>query len=291
MKTLLAGWFSFEEMGATAGDLMARDLAREWLEAAGHTVDVAVAAPFEGGVDWQTADASRYSCVVFVCGPFGNGWPIPEFLGRFPNARCIGLNVTMLEPLEVWNPFDLLWERDSSRASRPEIAFLADVPKVPVVGVILVHRQLEYKSGLHRAANDAIRQLTSSRPMAVVSIDTRLDVNATGLRTPAEVESLIARMDVVVTTRLHGTVLALKNGVPAIAIDPIAGGAKIRRQMEVLRWPICFNADAIDDKALGRAFEYCLTAEARTLARECAERARRQIMDLRAEFIAAGRGR
>ena len=42
-------------------------------------------------------------------------------------------------------------------------------------------------------------RLTASRPMAAVRIDTRLDVNATGLRAAAEVESLIARMDVVVT--------------------------------------------------------------------------------------------
>lgn len=287
MRTLLAGWFSFEQMGATAGDLMARDLAREWLESAGHTVDVAVAAPFTGGLDWQTVDPSMYSQVVFVCGPFGNGWPIPEFFARFPDARRIGLNLTMLEPLDVWNPFALLWERDSSRTSRPEIAFLSDEPKVPVVGVVLVHAQLEYKSGLHQAANDAIQRLTESRPMAVVPIDTRLDINATGLRTPAEVESIIARMDVVMTTRLHGTVLALKNGVPVIAIDPIAGGAKIRRQAETIGWPVCFNADALDDDALARALEYCLTPEATSRALDCAERARREITSLRAEFISA----
>jgi hypothetical protein len=287
MRTLLAGWFSFEQMGATAGDLMTRDLAKQWLESAGHTVDVAVAAPFSGGVDWQAVDPALYDDIVFVCGPFGNGWPIPEFLERFPNARRVGLNLTMLEPLEVWNPFDLLLERDSSRTSRPELAFLSEQPKVPVVGVVLVHAQLEYKSGLHQAANDAICRLTCSRPMAVVQIDTRLDVNATGLRTSAEVESLIAQMDVVLTTRLHGTVLALKNGVPAIAIDPIAGGAKIRRQAETIGWTVCFNADQLRDDDLSRAFDYCLTPEAGTQARECAKRARQELQHVRAEFIAA----
>jgi hypothetical protein len=53
MKTLVAGWFSFEQMGATAGDLMARDLACDWLERAGHSYDVALAPPFSGGVDWR----------------------------------------------------------------------------------------------------------------------------------------------------------------------------------------------------------------------------------------------
>ena len=32
VRTLVAGWFSFEDMGATAGDLLARDVACSWLE-------------------------------------------------------------------------------------------------------------------------------------------------------------------------------------------------------------------------------------------------------------------
>jgi hypothetical protein len=77
----------------------------------------------------------------------------------------IGLNLTMLKPLDVFNPFEFLIERDSSRASHPEIVFAADQPKVPVVGVITVHAQREYTSGLHLVANDAIQRLIDSRPM------------------------------------------------------------------------------------------------------------------------------
>jgi polysaccharide pyruvyl transferase WcaK-like protein len=112
-------------------------------------------------------------------------------------------------------------------------------------------------------------------------------VNATGLRNPAEVESLIARMDVVLTTRLHGTVLALKNGVRAIAIDPIAGGAKIQRQTATIGWPLCINADSVTDEAPTRAFEFCLTEEARALARKCAENAQRRVKEIHKAFIAA----
>jgi polysaccharide pyruvyl transferase WcaK-like protein len=93
-------------------------------------------------------------------------------------------------------------------------------------------------------------------------------------------------MDVVITTRLHGTVLALKNGVPAIAIDPIAGGAKIRRQAETIGWPLIFNADEITDEDLQKAFDYCLTEAARTEARMCAGRAKKMVEDVRDEFIA-----
>src|SRR5205814_9835753 len=109
----------------------------------------------------------------------------------------------------------------------------------------------------------------------------------TGLRSAAAVESLIARMDVVLTTRLHGLVLAIKNGVPAIAIDPIAGGAKVLRQANTIDWPLCFPADALDDGELNAAFDFCLTAGARAQARECFDRARRSLADVHREFLSA----
>ena len=136
-------------------------------------------------------------------------------------------------------------------------------------------------------ANDALRRLVASREMSAIAIDTRLDSNGTGLRTPAEVESVIARMDVILTTRLHGLVLALKNSVPAVVIDPVAGGAKIRRQTETIGWPLLFTADALDDDELARAFDHCLTAEARIQARECAARARSSLIGACDRFLPA----
>ena len=288
MKALVAGWFSFERMGATAGDLLARDLVCQWLERAGHPYDVALASPFPGGVDWRVVDPKWYSHVVFVCGPFGNGWPIYELLARFAGCQLVGINLSMIEPLEVWNPFELLLERDSSARSRPDISFLSDQERVPVVGVVEVHPQHEYRERrAHRDAHEAIHRLISSREMAVVPIDTRLDINGTGLRTPAEVESLIARMDIVLTTRLHGMVLALKHGIPAIAIDPIAGGAKIRRQAETIGWPVILTVNALTEEALQKAFDYCLTADARAKARECCEWAMKIAKAIRDNFISA----
>ena len=178
VKVLVAGWFSFPRMGATAGDLLTRDVVCGWLDEAGRSYDVALAPPFRGGVDWQTVDPNRYSDVVFVCGPFGNGWPIPDFLDRFAGRRLIGVNLSMLEPIETWNPFDLLLERDSSACVRPDLAMLTSAARVPVVGIVLVHDQKEYRNGLHDAANAAIERLVASRPMATVRIDTRLDTNA-----------------------------------------------------------------------------------------------------------------
>jgi hypothetical protein len=283
---LIAGWFSFEQMGATAGDLLVRDLVCEWTRHADVPFDVAVAPPFQGGVDWRTVNPADYSRVAFVCGPFGNGWPIPDFLERFPHCQKVGVNLSMIDPLDVWNPFDLLLERDSSATVRPDLAFAANQKLVPVVGVLLVHPQKEYQKAMHGEANSAIRRLTETREMAVVNIDTRLDVNGNGLRTPAEIESLIARMDLVLTTRLHGLVLALKNGVPAVAIDPIPGGAKVWRQARAVGWPSVFTADALDEVSLRQALDYCLSDTARVQARTCCAYAIRELTQVRENFHA-----
>jgi hypothetical protein len=286
VKTLVAGWFSFEDMGATAGDLYCRDLACRWLEQAGRAYDVALAPPFRGGVDWHSVDPRSYTQVLFVCGPFGNGPPVTEFLERFAGRRLIGLSLSMLEPLETWNPFDLLLERDSSRTSRPDISFLADTPNVPVVGLVLIDAQPEYGANDSRSkANQAIQRLIDSSEMSVVRIDTRLDTNLWGLRTPAEIESLIARTDLVITTRMHGMVLALKNGVPAVVIDSVVGGAKIDRQGKTIGWPLVFTVDSLTDDALRKAFEHCLTPQARAEARACAEKARTSVEEVRDRFI------
>jgi hypothetical protein len=188
----------------------------------------------------------------------------------------------MPTPLDRWNPFDLLIERDSSVCSHPDMVFLSKKPVVPVVGRCLVE---PYQGAIDGLANAAIDQLTGSRDMVVIPIDTRLDVNSTGLKSPTEIESLLARMDVVITTRLHGMVLALKNGVPVIAIDPEAGGAKVIRQAKTIGWRLAYAADAVNDQILQQAFEYCLTDDARLEARRCAERAITSVESMRRDLL------
>src|SRR5690348_15598853 len=111
-------------MGASAGDILVRDLVCGWLQTAGRSYDVATAPPFTGGADWRSLDPTSYSHVLFVCGPVGNGWPLTEFLRHFENCNLVGVNLSMLENLESWNPFHRLWERDSSMCIRPDLAFL-----------------------------------------------------------------------------------------------------------------------------------------------------------------------
>lgn len=287
-RVLVTGWFSWPNMGTTAGDLLARDVATGWAREAGREVDVANAPGFGAAFRWDRADPALYSDVLFVCGPVGPAdAALRELQERFRGSRHIGIDVTMLRPLDEWNGFDLLLERDSERTARPDISLGAAQDHVPVIGVVLVEPYPpEYPDRDRQTeARAAVAKLVASRPCARVPIDTRLAPNEGGLRSPAEVEALLARMDAVVTTRLHGLVLSLRNGVPVVAIDLVAGGAKITKQAEVLGWPAIRNADDVAAEDLEELLDWCLTPEARELARECAAAGRRQVEEVGRQVV------
>lgn len=284
-RALVTGWFGFEFMGATAGDIQTAELARDWLKDLDIPADLAVEGPFEGDVRLTDVDAGTYTHFLFVCGPFGENEMTRDLLERFSHCTRIGLNLTMLQPLEEWNPFDILLERDSSGHARADMAFQSEAGRVPVVGLILVHPQEEYGDrGRHEQVKKAFRTLLDQREAAVLPIDTRLDINAGGLRTSDEIEAVISRCDVVLTTRLHGTVLSLKNGVPPLVVDPISGGAKVMQQAELLHWPCRFRADEVEQATLLDAFDWCLGPTAKKEVVICRARAMELLHLQRIEF-------
>jgi len=287
-RPLVVGWFSFELMGSTAGDVIAKDVVCEWLREAGTDPLVAVwENPGSAEVATADVDPAAHDDLVFVCGPIGDGPPIAEFLERFAHARRFAVNVSLLQEREEWNPFTAALERDSSAMTRPDLTFAARDRDVPVVGLILVGPQHEYPEQRHDEAERLLRDELARRDVAVVEIDTRLDVNVGGLRTPGQVESLIARMDAVVTTRLHGAALALRRGVPVLAVDSIPGGTKLLRQMRRVGWPLAFDVAGASPEEIARALDHALSEEARREARECAAAAARGVDEVREEFLAA----
>src|SRR5205085_3517082 len=141
-------------------------------------------------------------------------------------------------PLEIWNPWSTLLPRDGVGVdTAPDLTFVGGPATVPVVARVQVDVQNEYEGAAPDFVHAAFDRLLAERDAAVIPIDTRLDGNAGGLRTAAQVESLIAKADVVLTTRLQGLVFALRGGVPAVAVDAIPGGAKLIAQARALGWP------------------------------------------------------
>ncbi|HVG48564.1 MAG TPA: polysaccharide pyruvyl transferase family protein [Rubellimicrobium sp.] len=290
-RALLLGHLS------TVGDIEVLDWAKARLARLGLPYDVAAYAEMMRGADptWVDArrvDPSLYSHLIVVCGPLAHSQFEQEadIFARFAHCTWIGLNLTMVAPLGQFQPFDVLLERDSDRLARPDLSFTQALGPVPVLGLCLAGKQREY--GPRRMldeAHQALRALAASRPAAVVELDTKWPAprNQNGLRSPEEFESLLARMDVLLTTRLHGVALALKNGVPVVALDAIRGGGKVLPQARALGWPEVFAADAVSEADLVAALDRCLAPGARDRAFACAQSARETLASLEAEFAQA----
>ncbi|MFL6238979.1 MAG: polysaccharide pyruvyl transferase family protein [Actinomycetes bacterium] len=287
-RVLVIGWFSFDSMGSTAGDVIASDVAAGWLREVGLEPVVAAHRPDRPGqVPTGDVKPEAFGTVVFVCGPIGNGPPINAFLDRFQHARKFALDVTLLQSAEEWWPFDHVVERDGHQRVNADITFAAPRYEAPVVGVVLVGSQAEYPSNRHDHVEAVFADLITERGAAAVPIDTRLDVNAAGLRSAAQVESLIARMDAILTTRLHGAALALRRGVPPVVVDSVPGGSKVLAQMRHIGWPLSFDVADLDPAALAHALDIALGPEGRELVEATARRAVGQVAQVREEFLAA----
>lgn len=290
-RVLVLGFFS------TIGDIEVLERVQSELSSLGYEFD---AGPYskrltDANPQWinpRDVDPSKYSHVVFVCGPFSE-YIFREYRDiyrRFNNCIWIGINLSMISSCDEFNPFDSLFERDSNRASRPDLSFIHPTPRVPVVGLCLAPSQPEYGSKQnHAVANSKLRSLIARKCVASIEIDTRWPArrNRQNTSNPAEYESICARLDIVLTTRLHGMVVALKNGVPAIAIDPISGGGKVSQQAEAIDWPECFNVSHVSDEELDESFDRCLRPQGRELAAKAAEGAHQKLATFSQEFLAA----
>jgi hypothetical protein len=281
VRVLVCGWFSFFHGEATAGDLYSRDAVCGWLTAAGIAYDVAMSPVFGdhgdigNGVDLEAADPLVYTHVVFVCGPLG-GWQVEDLVERFRGRRLVAINVSLVgSPVE--RHFDTIIERDGRchGSSRPDLTFTARLraPRLPVIGVVRAPGQAEYAHSSHRRAHQAIDDLLGARLVTPIEVDTRVDPRLPGQRHSDQVEARLAVTDAVITTRLHGLVLALEKGTPAVAVDPVAGGAKVTAQARAVGWPALIPGDAVTVEALGAALDWCLTDEARRRAARCADQA------------------
>ena len=138
-----------------------------------------------------------------------------------PAARRIAVGVTVIDPADpAVTGFDVVLARDHGPSTSVRDLATAAVasarPVVPVTGVILTCGQGEYGNRRrHEAVTSQITGWLSLKACAPVPLETRLDIRDWRLCATAEAfMSLLARLDIVVTTRLHGLALALSAGVP-----------------------------------------------------------------------------
>ncbi|MGW0333214.1 polysaccharide pyruvyl transferase family protein [Streptomyces sp. NPDC003011] len=263
-KLLLTGWFSFLHGEVTAGDELALDRVRDVLERADIPYDVAWSPGFRPkALHLDDVRPEEYSHLVFVCGPL-HGGQIEELHRRF--AHCVriavGTSVVALDSPAVTG-FHRVLARDAPQVEpgRDLAARAPALPPRPVVGVVLTYGQHEYgRQRLHEQVAEQVTDWLAEKDCARLELDTRLDTRDWRLcATPAQLESVLARLDLVVTDRLHGLLLALRTGVPALAVDPVEGGAKVTAQARACDWPALVPGERLDRGELERWWHWCLT--------------------------------
>ncbi len=274
-RILLTGWFTFRDGEATAGDVLALHRVEDVLRRTGLVYDVAWSPGFRpGALHLEQVVPERYGQLVFVCGPL-HGPQIERLHRRFAHCLRIAVGTSVIDPdAAAVTGFHHVIARDAPGA-RPGLDLAARAPALParpVVGVVLTHGQHEYAGA--RRHDLVARELTAwlhGKDCARLELETRLDTRDWRLcATPAQLESVLARLDLVVTDRLHGMVLALRAGTPALAVDPVAGGAKVSAQARACDWPALVPAERLEVSELERWWRWCLTS-GRVAARQVCE--------------------
>lgn len=285
----MCGWPSLQGGEATAGDLLAMEAVADMLATVDIEVDVATNGAFPDGVDLRTVLPDAYDHLIFACGPL-HGERIASLAQRFSESRRVAVGVSAVDP-KVAALFDVVIARDGDGAGRPDLSFMRAVAPVPVIGVVRAHAQPEYGVTEHERVHGLVRLALEDRPSATVDFDTRVhpaaDPFEAHARSSEAVSALAARMDAVVSTRLHGCVLSLAKGTPVVAIDPVPGGAKVAAQMSTIGWPCTFSADDVTTQRLAEGIEWCLTPEARDAARGIAAALEPHLDALRDELLHA----
>ncbi|MER6029609.1 polysaccharide pyruvyl transferase family protein [Streptomyces sp. NPDC001851] len=270
-RVLLTGWFSFWDGEATAGDTLAQRRASAALTRAGIPHDTAWSPGFRpGALSLEAARPEAYDTVLFVCGPV-HGPQVAGLHARFGTCRRLAAGVSVVDPADpAVTGFHEIVARDGTAApARRDLAAAAPAgPLPPVAGALLSHGQGEYGARRrHEEVNARLTRWLSGKDCARVAADTRLATDDWRLCATAEqFLALVSRFDVVVTTRLHGLVLALRTGTPVIAVDPVAGGAKITAQARALRWPALVDAGALKEELLDHWWWWTLSEAGRTAA-------------------------
>ncbi|RSM57957.1 polysaccharide pyruvyl transferase [Amycolatopsis sp. WAC 01376] len=220
-------------------------------------------------VNYEEVDPARYSHVVFVCGPV-HGWQVQEVHRRFAHCHRIAVGVSVIDPEDdTVTGFDQVFARDHDGVGTPDLSLGVRTGEVLVTGVILAPPQPEYgDSGHHSAVHGSVQKWIAGVDCARVPLDTRLAYSDwERCETPDQFMSILSHLDVVVTTRLHGLVLSLQAGVPALAIDPVEGGGKVTAQADALGWPALVRAEEAGDRAvLDSWWRWCSSVQGRAVA-------------------------
>lgn len=253
-------WWGSGPQGATLGDLLAvRNLSAALAER-GHAHSIVThprfAEPGHLVVDDPARLARGIETIVFVCGPLINTSRLSFLFDRFPQARKLAVGVSVLPHEQSFNRrFDGFVARDGMSPSHFDLAIASIQPPSPPpsgrpvrAGLCFRGPQKEHRSAacLSERAEAMLSGVAERFGLEAVPFSTVLGSR----RSAADVEEHFRSVDVVLTTRLHGSLLALAAGKPVIAIDQIAGGAKLLPVVGRTGWPHAMAVDSVSEEGV-----------------------------------------
>ncbi|WP_055710645.1 polysaccharide pyruvyl transferase family protein, partial [Streptomyces puniciscabiei] len=273
-RVLLTGWLSVRDGEATAGDVPAQRHASAALTGAAIRHDTAWSPGFRrGALSLEAARPEAYDTLLFVCGPV-HGPQVAALHARFRTCRRRAADVSVVDPADPADPaatgFHEIIARDGTAApARHDLAAMAPAgPLPPVAGVVLSHGEGEYgERRRHEEVNARLTGWPAGKDCARLPAGTRLAMDDWRLYATAEqFLALVSRCDLVVTTWMHGLVPALRTGTPVIAVDPVAGGAKVGAQARAVGWPALVDARALTEELLDHWWRWALSGAGRPAA-------------------------
>ncbi|MGN6645531.1 MAG: capsular polysaccharide synthesis protein [Cytophaga sp.] len=279
MKILVTWYGSFKNNG-TIGDYLAVKSLTHFLDKKKYDFDCACYKHFDGLkgniVSLDAINDKEYTVIIFCCGPILKVHEnLNKLFSRFETITKIGVGVSLFpkDHFNYYNPFDFVLAREHGEKTFEDIAILAkknlqhkkQIRKIPKVGLILRNNQTEY--GLENCkweqANSILLELaqfiTKNAKKTLFSslwyffnkriifIDNHLETS--GL-TPIEIESLYNDCDIILTTRFHGAMLSIRNGIPVIAIDQILSGGKVFNMIHETGYPFVWKVNEITSEGL-----------------------------------------
>lgn len=268
-RDLLVAWYGSFDGNGTIGDLLAMQSVVTHLAGLGYNVFHASAGEVRvvgsDRVQWQAVSSEDFDAFIFVCGPILKHHPNSQALfSRFDDIHKIGVSVSLFPAHHVnhFDPFDQVLAREGKSGRFEDVAILAPASiyrplrtrkKSPTIGVSLRGKQSEYGVDLclweqteklvNEAANLVIEQLGGR----IVIIENHLRKSRLSQE---EIEAQYADCDLIITSRFHGAMMALRHLVPFVAIDQIEGGAKVLNLVGATRWPFVYEVGTIDPARL-----------------------------------------
>ncbi|WP_156752640.1 hypothetical protein [Mesorhizobium sp. WSM3873] len=244
------------------GDLDAVNNLSAALRRAGHDHDV-LSHPTLGIADHrQTKDLfdirNEIKTLVFVCGPLVEVDELADLLAVQRKARKIAVGVSVIPCHKAMaSRFDAILARDGLPRTSFDLAISRSWPSAKPspsrrlrAGLCFRGDQRDYGKGMTEwvRAERLLSQLAEAFGLETEPIDTVLKPG----NEAAKIESQFENVDLILTTRLHGSLYGLSRGKPVIALDQIRGTGKVKPILDRLNWPFAYSIEEANESLLAR---------------------------------------